>query len=52
MSRKPSIVAIRGPIMAAPLAIPKSVTSRPAMVWRCETILGRVSVVMIDAAAV
>ena len=36
--------------MAAPLAMPRSVTSRPAMVWRSETILGRVSVVMIDAA--
>ena len=46
------MVAIRGPIMAAPLARPSSVTSRPAIVWRSETILGRVSVVMIAAAAV
>ena len=52
MSRNASIVAIRGPIMAAPLAIPSSVTSWPAMVWRSDTILGRVSVVMIDSAAV
>ena len=52
VKRKPSIVAIRGPIMAAPLAIPSSVTSRPAIVWHRETILGRVSVVMIEAATV
>ena len=46
------MVAIRGPIIAAPLAMPRSVTSLPAIVAPLETNLGRVSVVMIARAAV
>ncbi len=45
------MVAIRGPIIAAPLAMPSRVTSFPEMFRRSETILGRVSVVMIARAA-
>ena len=45
LSRKPSIVAMRGPIIAAPFASPSSVTSRPPTPPRRETTLGRVSVV-------
>ena len=40
VSRKPSIVAIRGPIIAAPLARPRSVTSRPPIVCRQRDDLG------------
>ena len=50
--RNPSIVAILGPIIAAPLAIPSRVTSPPPTVARRATSFGRESVVRIarDAA--
>ena len=51
VATKPSMVAMFGRIMPAPLAMPVTVTVLPPMSTRRDTALGRVSVVMIASAA-
>jgi hypothetical protein len=51
VAMKPSIVAMFGRIIPAPLLMPVTVTVRPAMTTRREAALATVSVVMIACAA-
>ena len=51
VATKPSMVAMLGRIMPAPLLIPVTVTAAPPTVQRSEAALGKVSVVMIASAA-
>ena len=51
VATKPSIVAMSGRIIPAPLAMPVTVTSRPPICSLRETALGTVSVVMMACAA-